>query len=158
LDVSEDSDFSRRKVFAAGAGVVLAAAFVGQAQAAEMSATDRANVDLVNDHMKGWGAADATGAKLAAAYADDCVLRIDETKPPLVGKAAAIALFDSFLGKGVRFDIRIDQTFARGPVVTNSRVDTQLIGGKPGKATPLVGVFIIRNGKIAEWSDYVIRA
>ena len=156
--MGDESTITRRSVFAGGAGAVLAASFIGLGEAAESGAAEPANVKIVNDHLKSWGAADATGAKLADAYSDDCVLRFEEGKPPITGKAAAIATFDGFLAKGVRFDIKVKESFARGPVVANSRVDTEVKEGKPGKSVSLVGVFIVHHGKIVEWSDYLVKA
>jgi limonene-1,2-epoxide hydrolase len=47
------------------------------------------------------------------------------------------------------------ETFARGPVVVNSRIDSTLKGTHATHPTSVVGVFVVKNGKIKEWSDYV---
>ncbi len=63
-------------------------------------------------------------------------------------------MFRSFLANGERYDLKILETFARGPVVVNSRTDSTLKGTRSTNPTPVVGVFILRDGKIREWSDY----
>ena len=42
-----------------------------------------------------------------------------------------------------------------GPVVMNKRIDTMKTAGKPDQVFPVVGVFIVKKGKITEWTDYL---
>ena len=53
-------------------------------------------------------------------------------------------------------EFRIVETFAKGPLVVNHRIDRF-----ESKTRPLtwegVGVFFVQSGKIKEWSDYTIR-
>ncbi len=47
-------------------------------------------------------------------------------------------------------------TWARGPMVINERIDS-FTRPDQSPAYHLVGVFFIKEGKIAEWTDYGIR-
>lgn len=122
-----------------------------------MAATEKANAEVVADFMKTWSDPACTGEKLAAFVSDDCVLRMEENKPAVEGRAAAVAAFDVFLKDGQRFGIDILDTFVIGPVVANSRSDYVIVPGKePTGRFEVAGVFILRDGKIQEWADYIV--
>ena len=46
-------------------------------------------------------------------------------------------------------------TFARGPMVVNERIDR--FSNFPLKSWHGVGVFFLKDGKIVEWYDYTIQ-
>jgi limonene-1,2-epoxide hydrolase len=147
---------SRRSAFAVGAGSMLLAGLASGAQAAEMTAGEKTNVKAVNDFLKLWANEKVTAAESVAFFTDDCVVRTDETKPAAVGKAAATAVFEAFISRGIRFKITTHETFAKGPMVANHRNDLVVVNGKPGPDIAVVGMFIVRNGKIQEWTDYLM--
>ena len=148
---------TRRSAFmAVGAAPLGLAALAGQASAADMTAAEKANVQAVNDFLKAWADQQVTGEKLAAWFTDDASVTMQEGKPPVKGRAASAQAFDSFLTKGMRFDIKVLESFAKGPIVTNSRVDAVIQNGKMGASFPVVGVFVMKDGKIKEWADYVV--
>ena len=148
---------SRRTALAC-ASVLLAPSVITNAEAAEMSAVEKSNVKLVNDFLKGWAAADATSARLAEVVADDATIQPQQDKPAATGKPAIISAFDGYLEKGRRWDITVLETFAKGPVVVNSRIDASHYPGQKGHGTQVVGVFIVQEGKIRGWSDYRVKA
>jgi limonene-1,2-epoxide hydrolase len=124
--------------------------------AASSSVIEKANVQLVKDFCKAWGDDPPDAEDMANKYlADDVVVRFGDTIDPVSGHDAAVALFQTFLSNGERYDLKILETFARGPVVVNSRIDSTIKGTRTIHPTSVVGVFIVRNGKIKEWSDYV---
>ena len=91
-------------------------------------------------------------------FTDDCVVRMSENKPALTGKTALGQGFADLLKSG-RYGIKSLSTFARGPLVANDRVDWKIEdGGKRGAEFPIAGVFVVRGGKIQEWSDYLAKA
>jgi limonene-1,2-epoxide hydrolase len=146
-----DIDMTRRSVFLAGAlGAVAAAGLGGSARAGE-SAGAEANVKIVEDFIKSWNIADKSVTYLA----DDASVRMVEDQPPAVGPAAVNAVFKSFMGHGETIDVKILKTFAEGPVVTNIREDTLKTPGKPDQKFKVVGVFVVKKGKIKEWTDYL---
>ena len=52
-------------------------------------------------------------------------------------------------------EVKVVRAFARGPVVTVERFETMHAPGKPERHLPVVGFFAFKDGKIAEWYDYV---
>ena len=148
---------TRRDAFAAvGVGSVAFAGFIGRAAAAEMTATEKANVQAVNAFMTAWGDPKTDADKLGAYLAEDSAVKMQEGKPALMGRAASVEAFKGYLSKGTRFDIKILETFAKGPVVANSRVDAVITDGKMGNSFPVVGVFVMKDGKVQEWADYIV--
>jgi limonene-1,2-epoxide hydrolase len=117
---------------------------------------ETANARLVADFCKAWGDDPPDADKIASQYlAEDCTIRFGDTMQPVTGQTAAVKLFNSFFTNGQRYELRIVDMLARGPVVMNSRIDTTIRGKRVTNPTEVVGVFVIRDGKIKEWSDYV---
>ena len=56
---------------------------------------------------------------------------------------------------GARVEVEVLETTVHGPVVVNSRIDTVKTTGKPDEIYPVIEVFVARNGKIIERSDYL---
>jgi limonene-1,2-epoxide hydrolase len=124
--------------------------------AASAGTIQKADVQLVKDFCKAWGDDPPDADDMVNKYlSDDCVVRFGDTIEPVTGHDAAIALFQTFLSNGERYDLKILETFSRGPVVVNSRVDSTIKGTRTTHPTSVVGVFIVKDGKIKEWSDYV---
>ena len=167
---------TRRNLVAAGGLGAFAIALAGTAGAADPSTAlpssgsqpsnapsasspgsiEKANIQLVKDFCKAWGDDPPDVDNMANKYlTDDCLVRFGDTIDPVTGHDAAIALFQTFLSNGERYDLKILETFARGPVVVNSRVDSTIKGTRTTHPTPVVGVFVVKDGKIKEWSDYV---
>jgi limonene-1,2-epoxide hydrolase len=82
-------------------------------------------------------------------------VRFGDSVAPVSGQAATIALFQTFLSNGERYELKILQTFAHGPVVVNARTDSTITNDRRVNPTSVVGVFVIKDAKIREWSDYV---
>jgi limonene-1,2-epoxide hydrolase len=75
-----------------------------------------------------------------------------ETQEPARGRDAVSARIKGIVDRVERFEVL--DTFARGPMVINERVD-HFTGG-PLRSWHGVGVFFIKDGKIVEWYDYTI--
>jgi limonene-1,2-epoxide hydrolase len=56
---------------------------------------------------------------------------------------------------GARVEVEVLETTVHGPVVVNSRIDTVKTTGKPDETYPVIEVFVAKNGKIIERSDYL---
>jgi limonene-1,2-epoxide hydrolase len=158
--IENPTSIERRTVFLSGAAGMLALAAAtfpsGRASAMESSAVEKANTDVVRDFCKAWGDDPPDLDKLASDFlSEDCTIRFGETIAPVTGQAAAAELFKSFFTNGERYDLKIVDTFARGPIVMNARVDSTIKGKRVTNPTQVVGVFLVRDGKIKEWSDYV---
>jgi limonene-1,2-epoxide hydrolase len=139
----------RRALIAAGSGLA-ALPFVRSAQASDWSPTERANVQLVNDFCAAWPSHDLR--KILSFFADDGAYRMSERQEPVKGRPSVTQKINSFLGNVVKFEIL--ETFAKGPMVFNERIDHfQNLNIQSWHG---VGVFFIRDGKIVEWYDYTI--
>lgn len=120
--------------------------------AAEWTAAERANVQVVNDFCAAWPSHDL--AKVLSFFADDAAYRMSERQEPAKGHQAVSDKIDGFLKNVVRFEVL--DTFARGPMVFNERIDH--FQNLALKSWHGVGVFFLREGRIVEWYDYTIAA
>ena len=156
LESSTDSTTSRRRFLqAAVAGAAGSLVIPGLASAAEWTAAEKASVKVVNDMCAAWKAPldfDAIGRFLA----EDCVFRASETAPPMKGRQAIVDGLRKMLGAPSKAGFEIVQTFARGPIVVNERFDRFTMPNRQVDWNG-VGVFFVRDGLIAEWSDYGIK-
>jgi len=144
------NEIDRRHFLATAAGVAALGALARTANAAEMSADEKANVKIVNDFCAAWPSHDL--AKVMAFFPDNGAYRMTETMEPAKGKDAVTARVKSIIDRVVKFDVL--DTWARGPMVINERIDS--FAGGPLKAWHGVGVFFVKDGKIVEWYDYTI--
>jgi limonene-1,2-epoxide hydrolase len=125
-----------------------------------LQSQEEANLALVADFCAAFATRDMT--KIASHLAPNCSYRITETSMPAVG-AAAVERIKSYVDRSSRIDFKILDSWARGPMVINERIDSftrpaATQGEKDASpAYHLVGVFFIKDGKIAEWTDYGIR-
>ena len=147
---SRRSSFDRRAFLASSAGAAGVALFARPAQAAELSAQEKANVKVVNDFCQAWTNRDLT--KILSFFAETVAYRMTETTEPIKGREAVHARLKGIVERVDRFDVI--ETFARGPMVVNERIDRFTSGGL--KAWRGVGVFFLKDGKIVEWHDYTI--
>lgn len=132
--------------------VVLSLVFaLAGASFAGESASEKANVKVVNDFMASWDDPD----KAAEYLSEKASVRMVEDQPPVIGPAAAAAAFKAFMTPGMTLGVETLSTTVYGPIVMNRRIDTIKTPGKPDQVYPLVGVFVVRDGKITEWVDYL---
>ena len=154
-----DRHLLRRDFLAtAAAGAVGAASWSSPLRAAELNAAEQANVKVVNDMCAAW-VAPLDSAKLGALFADffanDCVFRASETTPPKTGRATVLEFFEGIMDDVTHCEFEVGDTFARGSIVTHERWDRFV---RPTRKSEwhVVGVFYMKDGLIAEWSDYII--
>lgn len=72
---------------------------------------------------------------------------------PVKGREAVKEQLEALLAMGTDSEWKVLREVADGDVVMNERVDVFVIGGKPAEL-PVMGVFVLRDGLIAEWRDY----
>src|SRR6266550_598467 len=151
--MAQGTNDETRRTFLGLAGAGLAATFatVVPAAAAEPTATERTNITVVTDFCLAFAAHDAD--RIMSFFADPCSYRVLETRDPIKGFAAVRDQIRDLEKNVERFEIL--DTFARGPMVFNERIDHF----KPGGSIPLrswhgVGVFFLKDGKIVEWQDF----
>ncbi len=143
-------EIDRRSFLAAGAGAIALAGMARSASAAEQTLDEQANVKLVNDFCAAWPSHDLD--RIMAFFADDGAYRMTETTPLADGRDAVSDRIQTILNNVDRFDVL--DTFARGPMVINERID--YFSNFSLKTWHGVGVFFIREGKIVDWYDYTI--
>jgi limonene-1,2-epoxide hydrolase len=139
---------TRRQAIAAAALGTLAAGYPLSLQGAKQGAQEKANIQVVKDFCEAWPAHDV--GKIMSYFADNCAYRPLETMETARGRDAVEKEIKRFVNNVERFEIL--ETWARGPMVINQRIDRftrfQI------KAWHGTGVFFLKDGKIVEWFDY----
>jgi limonene-1,2-epoxide hydrolase len=144
------AELDRRGFLAAGVGAMALAGIARSSRAAELTTEEQGNIQLVNDFCAAWPSHDLD--RLMTFFADDGAYRMTETTELADGRDAVAARIQSFLNNVQRFEVL--DTFARGPMVINERVD--YFSNFAIESWHGVGVFFIRDGKIVDWYDYTI--
>lgn len=146
----EAAQIDRRGFLAAGGGALALAGMARFANAADMTSAEQTNVQLVNEFCAAWPSHDLS--KVMSFFAEDGAYRMTETTPLADGRDAVSARIQTIINNVDRFEVL--DTFARGPMVINERIDH--FSGFALKTWHGVGVFFIRDGKIVDWYDYTI--
>ena len=147
------SDRERRS-FLSASGIGVLGLLAPRAASAQPNAEEAANVRLVTDFCAAWSARDLQ--KVFPFLAEDSVYRMSETTPPATGHEGVRQRLGSWMESSQTIEFRILETFARGPIVVNHRIDRFVSTTRP-LTWEGIGVFFVSNKKIKEWSDYTIR-
>ncbi len=121
--------------------------------AAEPGPAEKANLDLVTRFCESFATRDMQ--KISAFLSPDVVYRITDAAPAVKG-AEAIARIRAYVERSTSIEFKILDSWVRGPVVVNERIDS-FTRAEGNAAYHLTGVFLVKDGKIAEWTDYSIR-
>jgi limonene-1,2-epoxide hydrolase len=118
-------------------------------------ADEEANIRVVNEFCAAFERKDAATA--ISLLADRCVYRTSQTRPPIVGREQVADTVKGFIDRGARFTVL--KTVALGPLVLNERDDTVVTAEKePARTFHIAaGFFYVNEGKIVEWTDYLVR-
>lgn len=143
---------ARQSLIALGATLSILLSGAARAEFAP-NAEERANLKVVAAFMSSWNTPDSAVIHLA----EQATVRMVEDQPATVGPAAVAAALKSFLVPGVTVEVDVLENTVHGPVVVNSRIDTVKTAGKPDQIYPVAGVFVVKNGKIVEWADYLLK-
>ena len=116
---------------------------------------EKANVAVVNAFCAAFARKDLT--KAVSLLADNCSYRTTQTRPPILGKDKVAETIKGFIERGAEF--KVLKAVALGPLVINERDDTVVMAtGKETRTFHVAaGLFFVENGKIAEWTDYLIQ-
>ena len=145
------TDTDRRKLLTVGAGALALAGMMRPLAAAELTIEEESNVVLVNEFCAAWSQRDFD--KVMTFFTDNSAYRMTETTDLADGINAVSDRIQTIINNVERFDVL--DTFARGPMVINERVD--YFSDFAIKTWHGVGVFFIQEGKIVDWYDYTIR-
>jgi limonene-1,2-epoxide hydrolase len=131
----------------------LAVAIPREAEAADPTPLEEANLALVTAFCESFATRDIDS--IASFLSPTCVYRITESAAPLTGDAA-VERIRGYLERAATVEFKILESWVKGPVVMNERVDTFV---SPERTTSyhLTGVFFVKDNKIEEWTDYSIR-
>lgn len=140
----------RRTFLASGLGALAATGLARTADAAEPTAAEKANIQLVKDFCAAWPSHDLE--KIVAFFPENGAYRMTETMEPAKGREALTARIKTIINNVNQFEIL--DTWARGPMVINERIDR--FSNFQLKSWHGVGVFFVKDGKIVEWYDYTI--
>jgi uncharacterized protein len=142
----------RRRFFQSVAmGAAAVAGFPALAAAADWTALERANVKVVNDFCAAWATGDV--ATITSYMTDDVMFR-NRATPPMVGRQASFDRITNVFTQYPKIEFDVVESWARGPLVMDERKDWLYQPGKEKRLIHLVGIFVMRDGKIAEWADY----
>jgi len=144
---------SRRRLLAFS-GIAAALGPAGlPAEAAAATPTEQSNVKLVTDFCAAWVGRDIE--RLMPYLADTVTYRITETTPPIVGRTAFHDRIKTIIDRMTAIEFKVTDTMAMGPLVLTERLDT-LASPQRTQRFHAVGVFFLVDGKIVEWTDYII--
>lgn len=106
---------------------------------------------VVTEFCKLWS--DPDPEKLADWFTEDGIYH-NIPMPPAVGRAAITEFIAGFTGAVDGIDFQVHRQVATGNVVMNERTDVMRFKNGSELPLPVMGVFEIRDGKIAAWRDY----
>ena len=139
---------TRRQAITTAAFGIMAASYPLSLGGAEPTAQEKANIQVIKDFCEAWPAHSV--GKIMSYFADNCAYRPLETMETAKGREAVEKEIRRFVNNVTRFEIL--ETWARGPMVINQRIDH--FTNFQIKAWHGTGVFFLKNGKIVEWFDY----
>ena len=108
------------------------------------------NRAVVQSLADAWAAQDIE--QIMGHFADDIVYH-NMPMEPAEGAEAVRGVIEGFLAMADSIVFETHHEIAEGDLVMNERVDTFVIGGTP-TLIRVMGVFEMRDGKIARWRDY----
>ena len=112
--------------------------------------TESNNIDLIRRFCAAWNTIDIP--TILDFFADDCVYH-NMPIQPIQGKDAIKGVIEQFTAPFERCPWEILHIAAAGDVVLTERID-RFIGADKTVELPVMGVFELRDGKIAAWRDY----
>ena len=107
--------------------------------------------ELVTEFCRRWSHPDAD--QLAGYFADDAVYH-NIPMPPAEGREAIKEFIAGFLAAFDGIDFQVHRQLSQGDVVMNERTDVMRRKDGVEVSLPVMGVFEVRDGKIAVWRDY----
>ena len=117
---------------------------------------EQSNEELVNRFCADWAKQDAE--LLAEYFTEPFEYMVWEGGPVITDKAEFVKQMGPFLKKLKSVDWQVVRSQVIGPMVINERIDHFYAHDSKFDNHPhLVGMFIVRNGKIAIWRDYNLR-
>lgn len=153
--MTQRRDFISGTVSGAFAAFLLSSAHAQDAGAGSgNTAQEQDNIQLVDRFCKAWEAMDLS--QVVATMRADAVYRQSQDTPPVTGHQALIDMMQPWVDSSHAITYRVLDTFARGPVVINQRIDIYHSDTNHLEWEG-VGLFLIEDGLIREWQDFTMR-
>ena len=152
---------NRRTFFpAAFLGALAMAEFPNASPAAELNDAEKANVKVVSSMVAAWDIVAASDppdlSKLAPFFTDDCAFRLRPTDTaPQRGMEVIDAAIKRGTANGQKIHHELLDRFAKGPVVVMEKLNQFILQDRT-RTSHVVAVFLMKDGKIAEWTEYFI--
>ena len=142
------------------AGALAAAAAPRKLFAVEMSDAEKANVKLIMDMVEAFDAGAALVPPVADAlhtfFADDCAFRFRPTDLTATRSFGAVEeTMKRVTANGEKVHQELLERFAKGPVVVIEKLN-HFVTPEKTRTSHVVAVFLVKDGKIAEWTEYFI--
>lgn len=130
--------------------------------AADLTETEKENLKLIGDMVATWDIAAAANPpdtdRLKTFFAEDCAFRLRPTDvTPTRGFDVVKAAMQRGTANGQKIHHELLDRFAKGPVVVVEKLN-QFIMPEKTRTSHVVAVFLMKDGKIAEWTEYFISA
>ncbi len=143
-------------------GAVATAALPDALPAAESNDAEKANDKVVRDMVATWDLAAASDppdvSRLRPFFTDDCAFRL---RPTDLSATRGIEMVEAALKRGTANGQKVRHelldSFAKGPVVVMEKLN-QFITPEKTRTSHVVAVFLLKDGKIAGWTEYFISA
>ena len=141
---------------ALGAAALLSAGRA--AAAAQWTPLETANVRVVNEFiaarvaLRNSGASNEEFDRKMTEYAIENLMFTVHA----VGNFVPMAKIPPGRGPFTRIEMKIGETFAKGPIVMHDRVDIMSFANQPDRSGRLIGVYALKDGKIHEWLEYSV--
>jgi limonene-1,2-epoxide hydrolase len=145
----------RRFLTAAGLGASAFGLSGWTLSAAEMTDEERLNVKVLEQFLTARWTVPFNAEKIGMFLADDCIRGADDIR--LRGRKAILDELTANYKDTTAADFKILQTWARGPLLMNERIEHTAVGSRPAGEWHGLGFFRLREGKIMEWRTFTFR-
>jgi limonene-1,2-epoxide hydrolase len=142
------------------AGALVAAAVPRKLFAVEMSDAEKANLKLIMDMVEvfdsGAASVPPVADALRAFFADDCAFRFRPTDLTATRSFGAVEeTMKRVTANGEKVHQELLERFAKGPVVVIEKLN-HFVTPEKTRTSHVVAVFLVKDGKIVEWTEYFI--
>ncbi len=134
------------------AAVLATASSAAPARAATPAET--ANVNVVQQLLAALQDPAPSADNIAALLTEDALVKWSSKDPGATGMAAVKPKLAGLFPAGRHYRIVTGESAVVGPMVIQRRTDIGVTNGVEGKPFKIVGVFVVRGGKIKVWTDY----
>jgi limonene-1,2-epoxide hydrolase len=145
---------NRRRFLASASGVAAFGLTGESVAAAEWTAEERANVKLIEDFFTARWAVPLNTNRLGQYLAEDCIRGALDIR--VRGRDNILREIQEGYSEMAAADFKVVQSFARGPIVCNERIENLTMKGRQSQWHG-IGVFRCEGGKIKEWRTFTMK-